>query len=89
MQDIIVYAIVAIAALYVVLRFAPGLIKNRLASGSSALLRKSGVSERQAIQVEQRLRDLGQCSSCGSCAGCGKAADKGASSDASPAEARR
>ncbi len=81
MQDLLVYAIVLVAALYVGLRFAPAGLRNRLAARSGALMRKSGLAEEGATRLEQSLKDLGGCSNCSSCSGCRPAGEEAAAEE--------
>ena len=70
-QLIIVYGIVAIAALYALWRFVPGL-KKRLAPKLAGGLNRAGViSDEKAAQLATKLGSGGGCGSCDSCGACG------------------
>lgn len=70
-QLFIAYGIVAVAALYALWRFVPGL-KKRLAPKLAGGLNRAGViSEETAAQLSTKLGAASGCGSCDTCGACG------------------
>ena len=69
-QIVVAYTIVALAALYALWRFVPGL-KPRLAALIGRLLQHSGlISASHADQIVTKLSARSGCGSCDSCGAC-------------------
>jgi hypothetical protein len=70
-QLAIVYGVVAIAAIYALWRFVPGL-KKALAPKLATGLNRSGlISDDKAVQLATSLSKSAGCGSCDSCGACG------------------
>jgi len=70
MQALLVYFVVAIAALYVGWRFMPGAIHGRLAARIGVLARRRGLARERIVWLETKLNSGGACGSCNSCNAC-------------------
>lgn len=69
-QLVIVYGIVAVAALYALWRFVPGL-KKQLAPKLAVGLNRAGLlSPEKAEQLQSKLSAGGGCGSCDTCGAC-------------------
>jgi hypothetical protein len=70
-QALVVYVVVAIAALYVGWRFMPAALRWRLAARIGALARRRGLARERVVWLEAKLNSGGACGSCNSCNACG------------------
>jgi hypothetical protein len=73
-QALVVYFVVAIAALYVGWRFMPAALRWGLAARIGALARRRGLARERVVWLEAKLNQGAACGSCDSCNACG--ADK-------------
>lgn len=69
-QDLLVFAIVAIAMSYAGLKLMPAAWRKSLASHAALLAARSGLSDAQVRRVEAKLSTSGACGSCDSCKAC-------------------
>ena len=70
MQEVLVFAIVALAMASVAIRFLPKTWRARLASTIAAWTVGVGVSAPAARRIEAKLASGGTCGSCDSCRAC-------------------
>ena len=69
-QLVIVYGIVAVAALYALWRFVPGLKKQLAPKLATGLNRAGLLSPEKAAQLQTKLSAGGGCGSCDTCGAC-------------------
>ena len=70
MQALLVYLIVAFAALYLGWKFMPTALRSRLAAGIGALARRRGLARERVVRLEAKLNYGGACGNCNSCNAC-------------------
>jgi hypothetical protein len=69
-QSLIVFVIVATAAIYATVKFMPAAWRRSFAAHAATWATRSGLSDVTARRVEAKLSSGGACGSCDSCKAC-------------------